>query len=271
MKDNKFILHVLVLLTLALIPLGSTYLARVLNENTTVMDIHETVAPQTYYVSMDAGFMNSIQNMSSVELVEGSNRIKLCQGDRLYVRAVISGTEPEKLLAGYVTLTDELEKGASKAKFSGALSPYVWDESKNAFSSCSTHCAGWRNAGRTDVAVCGHDGACGAVCGLDGESAVFAGCPTFVCGCLAGDTYCRCTYAAPDLALRPHLLFCHLPAWYHAGRVYLDWRTEMVEENMAPLGSQPLALRAGPPETEGRHLHSVCNLVAAVAPHSLTD
>lgn len=133
MKDNKFILHVLVLLTLALIPIGSTYLARVLNENTTVMDIHETVAPQTFYVSMDAGFMNSIQNMSSVELVEGSNRIKLCQGDRLYVRAVISGTEPEKLLAGYVTLTDELEKGASKAKFSGALSPYVWDESKNVF------------------------------------------------------------------------------------------------------------------------------------------
>ncbi len=133
MKDNKFILHVLVLLTLALIPLGSTYLARVLDENTSVMDIHEAVAPQTYYVSMDAGFMNSTENKSSVEFVEGSNHIKLRQGDKLYVRAVISGTIPEKLLAGFITLNDELEKGASKAKFSGALSPYIWDESRNVY------------------------------------------------------------------------------------------------------------------------------------------
>lgn len=133
MKDNKFILHVLLILTLGLIPLGSTYLARVLDENSTVMDVHEHVAPQTYYVSMDAGFVNNIRKKSSVEFVEGSNRIKISQGDRLYVRAVISGTVPEKLLAGYVTLNEELEKGASKAKFSGALSPYVWDESRNVF------------------------------------------------------------------------------------------------------------------------------------------
>ena len=133
MKDNKFILHVLVLLTLALIPVGSRYLARILDENTTVMDIHETVAPQTFYVSMDAGFVNNSQHKSTIEFVEGSNRIKLRQGDKLYVRAVISGTSPEKLLAGYLTLNDEVGKNDSKAKFSGALSPYVWDESKNVF------------------------------------------------------------------------------------------------------------------------------------------
>jgi hypothetical protein len=133
MKEHKFIIHVLFLLTLALIPVGSRYLSRILDENTTVMDIHETVAPQTFYVSMDAGFMNSNQNKSTVEFVEGANVIKLCQGDKLYVRAVISGTSPEKLLAGYLTLNDEVGKKDSKAKFSGALSPYVWDESKNVF------------------------------------------------------------------------------------------------------------------------------------------
>ena len=133
MKEHKFIIHVLFLLTLALIPVGSRYLSRILDENTTVMDIHETVAPQTFYVSMDAGFMNSNQNKSTVEFVEGANVIKLCQGDKLYVRAVISGTSPEKLLAGYLTLNDEVGKKDSKAKFSGALSPYVWDESKNIF------------------------------------------------------------------------------------------------------------------------------------------
>lgn len=134
MKDNHFLLHVLVLLAIAVvIPSGSKYLSRILNDDRTVMDIHEADAPQTLYVSLDAGFMNGGTNRSSVELIKGSKHIRLRQGDRLYVRAVIKGSFPEKLLAGYLTLTDEVGKKDSKAKFSGALSPYVKDENRNVF------------------------------------------------------------------------------------------------------------------------------------------
>ncbi len=133
MKDNHF-LHVVVLLAIAVIvPSGSKYLARIFNDDRTVMDIHEADAPQTLYVSLDAGFMNGGTNRSSVELIKGSNHLRLRQGDRLYVRAVIKGTFPEKLLAGYLTLTDEVEKKDSKEQFRGALSPYVRDESRNVY------------------------------------------------------------------------------------------------------------------------------------------
>ena len=108
MKDNHF-LHVVVLLAIAVIvPSGSKYLARIFNDDRTVMDIHEADAPQALYVSLDAGFMNGGTNRSSVELIKGSNHLRLRQGD-------------------------EVEKKDSKEQFRGALSPYVRDESRNVY------------------------------------------------------------------------------------------------------------------------------------------
>ena len=92
----------------------------------------EASAQQSYYVTVDAGFSNGAQGKTSIELSDGISHVVLSSGDRLYVRAVISGTAPEKILAGYLTMSD-VEKGAPKATFNGALLPYEWNESQNRY------------------------------------------------------------------------------------------------------------------------------------------
>lgn len=96
-----------------------------------IMDVHEAMAQQNFYVTVEAGFQNS-RGKISTSIGEGDERIALRSGDRLYVRAVISGTAPEKIMAGFLTIQD-LEKGDTKAVFKGALSPYEWSESQSRY------------------------------------------------------------------------------------------------------------------------------------------
>jgi len=101
------------------------------NHSQSVMDVYEAKVQQSFFVTVEAGFQNS-RGKTSIVLNDDDNRIALRAGDRLYVRAVISGTAPEKILAGFLTILDP-EKGDSKAVFKGALSPYEWVESQSCY------------------------------------------------------------------------------------------------------------------------------------------
>lgn len=129
MKQFCYVAFALLLLSI-IIP--SVY--KVVERNSdqkSIMDVHEARAQQCFFVTVDAGFQNR-QGKSSIDFFDGEERFTLRSGDRLYVRAVISGTAPEKILAGFLNMED-FEKGASKAQFKGALSPYIWREDQNRY------------------------------------------------------------------------------------------------------------------------------------------
>lgn len=64
-----------------------------------------------------------IQSTKSTVVLSGSDRtLNFTEGDRLYVRGLITGTDPQKIVAGYLSLKDD--PGTTTASFEGDLSVY---------------------------------------------------------------------------------------------------------------------------------------------------
>ena len=127
MRQLLFVAATLFLLSI-IVPSVSKVVER-RNLEQSEISLHEATSQQNYFVTVEAGFNNSKRNSSESE---EDNTYTFHSGDKLYVRAVISGTVPEKLLAGFLTVSD-VPKGATKAKFSGALSSYEWVEGQGHF------------------------------------------------------------------------------------------------------------------------------------------
>lgn len=83
-------------------------------------DPAELGAPQAVYVSVDASFMDSKSHLS------------FKNDHRLYVRAVISGTNPEQIVAGYLNI-DGTQVKRTDATFDGGLSLYEWDDTNRKY------------------------------------------------------------------------------------------------------------------------------------------
>lgn len=65
----------------------------------------------------------NIQSTKSTVVTSGSDRtLNFTEGDRLYVRGLITGTDPQKIVAGYLSLKDDPD--TTTASFEGDLSVY---------------------------------------------------------------------------------------------------------------------------------------------------
>lgn len=65
----------------------------------------------------------NIESTKSTVVTSGSDRtLNFTEGDRLYVRGLITGTDPQKIVAGYLSLKDD--PGTTTASFEGDLSVY---------------------------------------------------------------------------------------------------------------------------------------------------
>ena len=80
-------------------------------------------------VTVSAGLDNSPKTKSMVADTLGGKMLKFTAGDRLYVRGLITGTEPQKIVAGYLDLKGTPEAGDTCATFKGDLSVYVFKSS----------------------------------------------------------------------------------------------------------------------------------------------
>ena len=77
-------------------------------------------------VTVSAGFADGeATTRSAVVTEDGKLKLTFTTGDRLFVRGVISGTNPEKIVAGYLTIVSTPAAGATEASFSGTLDVYV--------------------------------------------------------------------------------------------------------------------------------------------------
>ena len=65
-----------------------------------------------------------VQTKSAVVTVGTTRSLSFTAGDRLYVRGLITGTDPQKIVAGYLAIEGTPEEGATRADFSGTLSVY---------------------------------------------------------------------------------------------------------------------------------------------------
>ena len=61
---------------------------------------------------------------SAVVTEDGKRKLTFTTGDRLFVRSVIKNTNPEKIVAGYLTIVGTPAEGATEATFSGTLDVY---------------------------------------------------------------------------------------------------------------------------------------------------
>ena len=77
-------------------------------------------------VSVTAG-AGIVQTKSAV-VTDGSTRsLSFTTGDRLYVRGLITGADPQKIVAGYLDIVGTPDVGATRADFSGTLSVYEFE------------------------------------------------------------------------------------------------------------------------------------------------
>ena len=67
-----------------------------------------------------------VQTKSAVVTVGTTRSLSFTTGDRLYVRGLITGTDPQKIVAGYLDIVGTPEEGATHADFSGTLDVYVF-------------------------------------------------------------------------------------------------------------------------------------------------
>lgn len=75
-------------------------------------------------VSVGAGIVKT----RSAVVTEGSTRsLTFTTGDRLYVRGEITGTDPQKIVAGYLDIEGTPDPGATRADFSGTLSVFEFE------------------------------------------------------------------------------------------------------------------------------------------------
>ena len=70
-----------------------------------------------------------VQTKSAVVTVGTTRSLSFTTGDRLYVRGLITGTDPQKIVAGYLDIVGTPEEGATHADFSGTLDVYEFTSS----------------------------------------------------------------------------------------------------------------------------------------------
>ena len=68
-----------------------------------------------------------VQTKSAVVTVGTTRSLSFTTGDRLYVRGLITGTDPQKIVAGYLDIEGTPEEGATHADFSGTLNIYEFE------------------------------------------------------------------------------------------------------------------------------------------------
>ena len=102
-----------------------------------------TAEPQTVHVTVGAGFADDnngsgTPSTRSAVVTEGTARkLTFTAGDRLYVKGEITGTSPQKIVAGYLDIVGTPASGATTATFSGDLSVYEYNSSTYAYENSS--------------------------------------------------------------------------------------------------------------------------------------
>ena len=133
MPLKKMVPDVMLTLAVTFVPCMISCTGHTPNKKTAETDVCETVAPQQYNVSVEASLVNGIHTNGTRETVGGIGDPVIKSDDRLYVRAVITGTAPEKILAGYLSFAGTSGTDATSAIFSGDLSSYEWSDAKNGY------------------------------------------------------------------------------------------------------------------------------------------
>ncbi len=98
--------------------------------------------PQTVHVTVGASMSDGSNNgnatsRSAVVTESGTRTLTFTVGDRLYVLGVITGTDPQKIVAGYLDMVGTPADGATTASFSGDLSVYVYNSSEGRYDASS--------------------------------------------------------------------------------------------------------------------------------------
>lgn len=93
-------------------------------------------APKTVHITVGAN-MGEPQTRSAVVTEDGTRTLSFTTGDRLYVWGRITGTAPQKIVAGYLDMVGTPADGATTASFSGDLSVYVYNSSEDRYDASS--------------------------------------------------------------------------------------------------------------------------------------
>lgn len=93
-------------------------------------------APKTVHITVGAN-MGEPQTRSAVVTEDGTRTLTFTAGDRLYVCGRITGTAPQKIVAGYLDMVGTPADGATTASFSGDLSVYVYNSSEDRYDASS--------------------------------------------------------------------------------------------------------------------------------------
>lgn len=93
-------------------------------------------APKTVHITVGAN-MGEPQTRSAVVTAGGTHTLTFTAGDRLYVWGRITGTDPQKIVAGYLDMVGTPAEGATTASFSGDLSVYVYNSSEGRYDASS--------------------------------------------------------------------------------------------------------------------------------------
>ena len=93
-------------------------------------------APKTVHITVGAN-MGEPQTRSAVVTEDGTRTLTFTTGDRLYVWGRITGTDPQKIVAGYLDMVGTPADGATTASFSGDLSVYVYNSSEDRYDASS--------------------------------------------------------------------------------------------------------------------------------------
>jgi len=93
-------------------------------------------APKTVHITVGAN-MGEPQTRSAVVTEDGTRTLTFTVGDRLYVWGRITGTDPQKIVAGYLDMVGTPADGATTASFSGDLSVYVYNSSEDRYDASS--------------------------------------------------------------------------------------------------------------------------------------
>ena len=112
-----------------------------------IVETPEETGVSKVTVTAGAGIM---QTKSAVVITGSTRSLSFTTGDRLYVRGLITGTDPQKIVAGYLDIVGTPEEGATRADFSGDLdvyelespSSYDFADAGNPLAECS-NILGW--------------------------------------------------------------------------------------------------------------------------------
>ena len=93
-------------------------------------------APKTVHITVGAN-MGEPQTRSAVVTEDGTRTLTFTAGDRLYVWGRITGTDPQKIVAGDLDMVSTPADGATTVSFSGDLSVYGYNSSEDRYDASS--------------------------------------------------------------------------------------------------------------------------------------